>query len=226
MKKLSSFVTILLAVVFSFLPMQVHSSSEKSYHIKVYLHGQNVEVFRNGALIKKIPCSTGVHPGTTLSGKFKTYLRKEKEVWNESNGNEISAYYITRINDKNVFQSMMEGNHPKVEEEKKLFAERKPSSTGYICLRKEDAAWIYQLPLGVSVEVISDDNLRIKMYDDSKSVNHSLIKVNDKKEHNTKHNKEIINDKKLHANLEEDAASLTETEEYLPESLKRYLQEY
>lgn len=201
--------TLFLAVIISFLSLQAHSYSEKSYSIKVYLNGQRVEIFRNGGLIKIIPCSTGINPGTTLSGKFKTYLRQEKEIWKESDGSEISYYYVTRINDKNAFHSMIEGNHPLVEEGKKLFAERKPSSMGCIRLRKEDAEWIYRLPLGISVEVVPDN--QVKINDSGANANANKVKVNNKKD---------VNNDKVHANLEKDGSS----SEYMPESLKRYLE--
>lgn len=136
--------------------MHVYSNSldQNIYQIKVYLNNQNIEVFRDGALVKTIPCSTGIKPGTTIPGKFKTYARQEKDVWVEKDGKEINYYYITRFNDKNAFHSMIEGNHPLVEEGKKLFAGRKPSSMGCIRLRKKDAKWVYNLPLDTTVEVI------------------------------------------------------------------------
>ncbi len=196
MKKQLSHLLLLLSFAFFFLPMQAHAHFQNSkYYIKVYLSNQNVEIFRYGELIKKIPCSTGITPGTTLPGKFKTYDQKEKDVWKEADGSEINYYYITRINEKNAFHSMIEGNHPLVEEGKKLFAERKPSSMGCIRLRKIDAEWLYRLPLGIPVEVIADDKVKIRNN-----------KISDKK----------------HVNLKEADDSSTE---YLPKSLERYLME-
>jgi hypothetical protein len=206
---LSSLIILLL-----FLPMQTFAEvSSKRYNIKVYLGNQNVEIFRDGQLIKKIPCSTGINPGTTIPGKFKTYLQKEKDVWKEADGSEVNYYYITSINEKNAFHSMIEGNHPLVEEGKKLFAERKPSSMGCIRLRKEDAEWIYHLPLGVSVEVIGDYKARIT---------EERVKINNNKiiSHVKKADNQTI---KAETQTIDDPSTDETSSEYFPRSLERYL---
>jgi len=134
-----------------------YSDHNSNFAIKIYLQTQNVDVFQNGILLKTIPCSTGIKPGLTKPGKFAISFRKPKSTWIEKHDGteeEISYYYITVFNDPNAFHSMIEGNHPLVDEGKKLFSERKPSSLGCIRLRKEDAKWIYNLPIGTPVEVI------------------------------------------------------------------------
>ena len=130
--------------------------AQDNYSFKVYLKDQMIDVFLDGVLLKKIPCSTGMKPGSTPTGKFKTYLREKKNSWVEPDGTELFYHYITRISDKNgvAFHSMLEGDHSFVDEGKKLFEARKPSSIGCIRLKKEDAKWIYDLPLGVAVEII------------------------------------------------------------------------
>lgn len=153
MSKILIKVTLFLGLIFCSSLIYANTNSSDKYHIKVYLNNQSVEVFRNGSLLKKMPCSTGIKTGSTLKGKFKTYTRKESDIWIETDGSEIKYYYITRFNDKNAFHSMIEGEHPLVKEGKKLFAERKPSSMGCIRLRKEDAKWIYNLPLDTPVEI-------------------------------------------------------------------------
>ncbi len=131
-----------------------YSSSQSSYSFKVYLKDQVIEVFRDGILLKKMPCSTGIKPGSTPPGKFKTSQREEKVSWVEKDGTEIKFYYVTRFNAHISFHSMLEGKHPFVDEGKKLFSERKPSSMGCVRLKKEDAKWVYSLPLGATVEVM------------------------------------------------------------------------
>lgn len=221
MKKLLSHLLFSLTIVFLFLPQQASADiNSKRYSIKVYLDNQNVEIFRDGNLIKKIPCSTGIKPGTTVPGKFKTYLQKEKDVWKETNGSEINYYYITRINENNSFHSMIEGNHPLVEEGNKLFAERKPSSMGCIRLRKQDAEWIYRLPLGVSVEIIAaDDKVNIinNISNISKKISFKSKEVAVRKKDEQPTNNQS-NDK---SNVQSNAQST----EYFPKSLERYLME-
>lgn len=138
----------------------MHSSEnrESPYLIKVYLNTQTVDVFHNGLRVKKMPCSTGIKPGSTLLGNFITNSKKQQDVWVEQDGTEIKYYFITRFNDKNAFHSMIEGKHPLVAKGEKLFAERKPSSMGCIRLKKEDAEWVYNLPLGAHVEVLVSEN--------------------------------------------------------------------
>ena len=165
-KKIISFTSPLILLSIFFLCVVIYSPymcadsySQYNYYLKVYLNNQNIEVLRDGVLLKNIPCSTGVKPGSTLLGKFKTYFRKEKDIWIEKDGTEINYYYVTKFNDSNAFHSMIEGDHPLVEEGKKLFAERKPSSMGCIRLSKEDAKWIYNLPLETPVEVLDFNNI-------------------------------------------------------------------
>ncbi len=142
--------TIFLISIFLLAPF---SYAKDYYLLKVSLAKQEIEVFHNKRLIKTLPCSTAIKPGGTPTGKFKTYMHQEKESWREEGGTEISYYYITRFNKNFGFHSMIEGDHPLVEEGKKLFEERKPSSMGCVRLKKEDAKWIYDLPLGAKVKI-------------------------------------------------------------------------
>ena len=129
------------------------ANAQNAYTFKVYLKEQMIDVFLEGVLLKKIPCSTGIKPGSTPTGAFRTFQRKEKSE-RVRNGTKICYYYITKINNNFSFHSLIEGNHFLVDEGKRLYKARKPSSNGCIRLKKEDAKWIYDLPLGIAVEVI------------------------------------------------------------------------
>lgn len=154
MKKIFTGIIIFLGTIFCFECIYANTMSQNNYNIKVYLSSQNIEIFQDNILLKTIPCSTGIKPGSTPPGKFKTYFRKEQDVWIEKDGTEIYYYYITRFNDNVAFHSMIEGDHHLVDEGKKLFSQRKTSSMGCVRLIKEDSKWIYDLPLGASVEVL------------------------------------------------------------------------
>jgi lipoprotein-anchoring transpeptidase ErfK/SrfK len=132
------------------------ANAQDSYTFKVHLKQQSIDVLKNGTLFKQIPCSSGKNPGSTPAGKFQTYAQKDQDVWVENDGTELKYYYITKFNGNVAFHSLVEGNHPFVEEGKKLFSERKPSSMGCVRVTKEDAKWIYNLPLGATVEVLED----------------------------------------------------------------------
>lgn len=128
--------------------------AQNIYSFKVYLKDQIIEVFLDGILTKTILCSTGRELGTTPVGTFKPYLKKEEASWvgRES----IKYYYITKFNNDIAFHSLIEGDHPFVVDGKRLFEARQPSSMGCVRVKKEDAEWIYRLPLGMSVEIIED----------------------------------------------------------------------
>lgn len=128
--------------------------AEDTYNFEVYLEDQIVKVYKNGQLFNEFPCSTGKKAGSTPSGKFKTHSKKPQDVWVEEDGTEINYYYLTKFNNNVAFHSQIEGDHPLVREGEELFIARKPSSLGCVRLTKEDAQWIYGLPLGVDVEVI------------------------------------------------------------------------
>jgi len=148
------FIQSIFVLILAFCFTTAHANLQGHYSFKVYLKDQIVKVFRDGVFLKKIPCSTGTKPGSTPTGKFKTYAQKEKDIWVEKDGTEISYYYITKFNNSVAFHSLLEGNHSFVDEGNKLFSDRKTSSMGCVRLKKEDAKWIYSLPLGASVEVI------------------------------------------------------------------------
>jgi len=121
------------------------------------LKGQVVEVFREGKLIKKIPCSTGIKPGSTPVGKFITYSRKEINEWVEDEGTEIKYYYATKFNNNIYFHSLVEGNHILVDQWIRLYETGKPSSMGCVRISKEDAKWHDGLPQGIEVEITQDE---------------------------------------------------------------------
>lgn len=143
-----------IIILFCFLLNTSVSAKQNEYILKVYLSTQTIEVFRSGKLVKKMPCSTGIKPGSTAVGKFKTHSRNEVSSWVEDNGERVSYYYTTKFNGHTGFHSMIEGKHPLVLEGRRLFNDRKPSGMGCVRLKKEGAKWIYDLPLGILVEVM------------------------------------------------------------------------
>lgn len=140
----------LLSFLLFFIPLY----AESAYYIQVSLHQQTIFIFENDLLVKSMPCSTGILPGSTPTGKFSTYAHKDKKSWLHPDGSKISYWYITNFHGDIGFHSMLEGDHDIVVRGQELFAQRQPSSHGCIRLRKEDALWIYKLPLGVAVEII------------------------------------------------------------------------
>lgn len=130
--------------------------AQNNYYLKVYLKDQLVYVYANEKLIKKMPCSTGIKLNSTPVGKFYTNYKKEKDKWIEENGSEISYYYITRFNKYISFHSLLEGDHFLVKLGNNLYNSGKPSSMGCVRVSKDDAKWIYKLPLGSSVEIIDN----------------------------------------------------------------------
>ena len=137
--------------------MCLYANSQDHYSIKVHLSNQNVEIFRNGVLHKPSHVPQVLNQVLLYQENSNiSYSRKEKDGWVENDGTQINYYYITRFNDANAFHSIPEGHHRLVDEGQKLFSERKPSSMGCIRLKKEDAKWIYDLPLKTSVEVIGN----------------------------------------------------------------------
>ena len=146
----------LLALIFSFTSNFAYG--QDLYSFKIYLKDQTVKVYQDDQLIKEFPCSTGIKAGSTPSGSFKTYFKKEKDTWVEDDGTEINYYYSIKFNKNIAFHSQIEGDHPLVKEGEKLFLDRKPSSMGCVRLEKEDAKWIYDLPLGMDVEVIDGNS--------------------------------------------------------------------
>jgi lipoprotein-anchoring transpeptidase ErfK/SrfK len=146
----------LMKCIFIFALAFGSAHAQNNYSFSVYLKDQMIEVSVDGLLLKTIPCSTGIKPGSTPTGRFKTYSKKEKGIWVEQDGTQIMYYYITKFNGDISFHSLIEGNHAFVEEGKKRYEARKPSSMGCIRLQKEDARWIYDLPLEMAVEIIDD----------------------------------------------------------------------
>ncbi len=141
--------------VFLFLSNS-YVNAQSNYYLKVYLNDQVVDIYENEILIKTIPCSTGIKPGSTPVGKFYTNYKKEKDKWIEEDGSEISYYYITRFNKYISFHSLLEGEHFLVDSGNNLYMNGKSSSMGCIRVSKDDAKWIYNLSLGVSVEVVDN----------------------------------------------------------------------
>ena len=149
------FIKTSLICIIGIVLTYAYLSAQGSYSIKVNLQDQVVEVFNKGVLLKEMPCSTGVKPGSTPLGKFTTYAHKEKDIWLEKDGTEVSYFYITRFKNGISFHSMLEGDSSLVREGRDLFRLRKPSSMGCVRLSKSDAKWIYNLPLGMDVEVVN-----------------------------------------------------------------------
>ena len=142
-----------IKIIFIFLLSNSCVNAQNNYFLKVYLKDQVIDVYDNETLIKKISCSTGIKHGSTPLGKFYTNYKKEKDKWIEKDGSEIQYYYITRFNKYISFHSLLEGDHFLVDLGNSLYKEGKPSSMGCIRVSKDDAKWIYNLPLGAFVEI-------------------------------------------------------------------------
>jgi lipoprotein-anchoring transpeptidase ErfK/SrfK len=93
-------------------------------------------------------------PGTTRIGVFETSAKQKDNTWTKPDGSTVDYFFFTQFDGGIGFHSVLFGKHKFVDEGNRLFAERKPSSMGCVRLMKEDAEWIYKLPLGLKIEVV------------------------------------------------------------------------
>jgi lipoprotein-anchoring transpeptidase ErfK/SrfK len=134
-------------------PSQNNHFSGNDVKIEVDTNSQWVQVYVNHALIKEMPCSTGMPDTPTPEGSFKTY-EKVPNGSIEKDGKKITYYFISNFNGNIGFHSQITGDHPTVQEGERRFQDRKPSSRGCVRLLISDAEWIYEnIGLGASVEI-------------------------------------------------------------------------
>lgn len=145
----------LLSLALIFLSSCCHTTlAPEEILYSVQLDKQQVDVYKAGKKIKTMPCSTAIKKGDTPKGIFKTYAKKDKGIWKGKDGDAITYYFITKFHNDVGFHSQIEGEHKLVKIGHALFAARKPSSKGCVRLKKEDAKWVYDQPLGSIVEVV------------------------------------------------------------------------
>ncbi|MCH1430874.1 MAG: L,D-transpeptidase family protein [Chlamydiales bacterium] len=125
-----------------------HSSC---YDIIVDTKKQEIEVFCDNTLVRKMPCSTGMEGHSTPKGVFQVFKKEDSDSFQEGDL-DVSFFYITRFNGHIAFHSMLVGEHPFVREGIEKFEAKEPSSMGCVRLLSEDAKWMYEsLPLGSNV---------------------------------------------------------------------------
>lgn len=147
MRLIFFFITLTLFTIFS-LEASEHSAQ---YDIIVDTKAQEIEVFCDNTLLKKMPCSTGMEGHSTPRGTFQVFEKEESDSFQEGDS-DISFFYITRFNGHIAFHSMLVGDHSFVQEGIEKFEAKEPSSMGCVRLLSEDAKWMYEsLPIGSNV---------------------------------------------------------------------------